>query len=375
MVSFTRPRRGCSRMEETRRVVTVDGEGAIELAEEPVPEPGAGEVLVDVEASLVTPGSGAAPVARRRQDPDPDREPRRRGYQAAGRVAGLGEGVDRFAVGDRVACMGSGYAYHADAVVVPANLTVALPSGVSYEAGAFNHLAATGLHAVRRGEVSVGEFVAVAGLGLVGQLTGQLAGVAGGRVAGVDLLGGRVERARAVGFDRAVRAEGGDDGSGSDVDAEDPVAAVRAFTGGRGIDCGVVAFGGEATPAFDQLVEMTRTAPDGHRYGRIVVVGGAHIEYDFPTALGNMDVRASSRPGPGYHDPEWERGAGYPTAYRGDAEWTTRRNLEESLRLMETGALEIEPLITHRLPLSEAAAGYDALIETPDEALGVAFRP
>ena len=354
-------------MADTRRVVTVDGEGTVEIVEEPVPEPGPGEVLVEVAASLVTPGSGVTPVARRREnpDPDPDRDRSRRGYQAAGRIAGLGEGVNRVAIGDRVACMGSGYAYHADAVVVPVNLTVPLPEGVSYDAGAFNHLAATGLHAVRRGDVGVGEFVAVAGLGLVGQLTGQIAGIAGGRVAGIDLLEGRVERARAVGIDRAVPAG----------DGADPVGAVREFTGGRGIDCGVVAFGGEATPAFDQLVEMTRTAPDGHRYGRIVVVGGAHIEYDFPTALGNMDVRASSRPGPGYHDEAWERGADYADTYRGDIEWTTRRNLEESLRLIDEGALSVEELITHRLPLSDAAAGYDALIETPDEALGVVFRP
>jgi len=350
---------------DERRVVTVDGEGRIGIAEEPVPDPGAGEVLVEVEASLVTPGSGAAPVARRREDPDPGAEPSKRGYQAAGRVAGLGEGVERFAPGDRIACMGSGYAYHADAVVVPQNLCVTLPGDTSYEEGAFNHLAATGLHAVRRGEVGIGEFVAVMGLGLVGNLTGQLAGIAGGRVAGVDLIGGRVERARTVGFDRAVRA-----GEGTE-----PVEAVREFTDDRGIDCGVVAFGGEATPAFDQLVEMTKEAPDGHRYGRIVIVGGAHVEYDFPTALGNMDVRASSRPGPGYHDPGWERGADYPDTYRGDAEWTTRRNLEESLRLIDEGTLDVESLITHRFPLAEAAAGYDALIETPGEALGVVFRP
>lgn len=350
-------------MDNTRRVVAVDGGGSIFVVEEQVPEPDAGEVLIAVEASLITPGSGANSVGDRREDSRPEDSRTRLGYQAAGRVVTPGAGVERFQPDDRVACMGSGYAYHADYVVVPENLCVGLPEGVSYEEGAFNHLAATGLHAIRRGEVSIGEHVAVVGLGLVGQLIGQLAEIAGAHVAGVDLLPGRVERARDMGFECVVRA------------GDDPVPAVRSFTQDRGIDCGFVAFGGEATPAFDQLVQMTRTAPDGHRYGRIVVVGGAHIEYDFPTALGNMDVRASSRPGPGYHDPEWERGGDYPDTYRGDIEWTTQRNLEESLRLVDQGDLDVESLITHRLPLSDAEVGYDALLDSPGETLGVIFKP
>lgn len=344
--------------------MTVDGEGRVYLEEEPVPEPGPGEVAVDVAATLITPGSGASTVAARREDPDPAREPKRRGYQAAGRISAVGDGVDGFAPGERVACMGSGYAYHADAVVVPENLTVGLPDGVSFEEGAFNHLAATGLHAVRRGEVGIGDHVAVMGLGLVGQLTGQLAAVAGGRVAGVDLLAGRVETAESTGFDRAVR--------GGEADAVD---ALREFTGGRGIDCGVIAFGGDGSDAFDQLVDATKEAPDGHKYGRIVVVGQAHVAADYPTTLGNMDVRAASRPGPGYHDPEWERGADYATEYRGAVEWTTRRNVAECLRLIDEGELDVESLVTHRYAFENAGEGYSALLEAPDEALGVVLSP
>ncbi len=351
-------------MDSTRRVVTVDGEGDVGLASEPIPKPAAGEVLITVNASLVSPGSGAGPVRRRRADPDPERDPLKRGYQAAGIVDTVGGDVAEFEAGDRVACMGSGYAYHADAVVVPQHLCVPLPENVSFEEGAFNHLAATGLHTIRRGEVAIGEAVAVMGLGLVGQLTGQLARIAGARPIGSDLLPGRAEVARAVGFERAVAG-------GEEALAE----AVDDVTDGRGIDCGVIAFGGDGTDAFEQLVSLARQAPDGHRYGRIVIVGGAHVAADFPTALGNMDVRAASRPGPGYHDPAWERGAAYATEYRGDAEWTTRRNLQESIRLIDTGKLDVETLITHRYPFEQAADGYDALLDRPGETLGVIFTP
>ena len=43
--------------------------------------------------------------------------------------------------------------------------------------------------------------------------------------------------------------------------------------------------------------------------------------------------------------------------------------------MIRTGALPVESLITHRYDLVDAAQGYDALFERPDEALGVIFRP
>lgn len=350
-------------MDEVRQVVTADGAGRIDLVEEPISSPGAGEVVVEVEASLITPGSGAYHVGRRRTDPDPDFEPEPQGYQAAGRVVELGPDVDALAIGDRVACMGTGYASHADYDVVPQNLCVPLPDDVTAEAGAFNHLAATGLHAIRRGDVRIGEEVALVGLGLVGLLTGQLAQIAGARVAGIELLDSRLDYADRLGFEHVIRGDSA------------PVESVRSATDGRGIDCGFLTFGGEASEAFDDLVAMMRRAPDGHQYGRIVIVGAVRLEYDFPTRLGNVDVRPSSRPGPGYHDPAWERGADYPDTVRGDIEWTTRRNIAACLRLIADGRLDVDSLITHRFPLAEAERGYEALIEDTSDALGVILEP
>lgn len=114
-----------------------------------------------------------------------------------------------------------------------------------------------------------------------------------------------------------------------------------------------------------------KTAPDTHRMGRIIIVGGAAITQHFPTALGHIDIRPSCRTGFGYHDKAYERGADYPPVI---VPWTTRRNLEEVLRLMEEGRLEVKPLITHRFKLQEAAEACDALIERPHEAIGVILQ-
>ena len=138
------------------------------------------------------------------------------------------------------------------------------------------------------------------------------------------------------------------------------------------MDAGILAFGGNGTPAFKMVVSLMKVSPDTHLMGRIVIVGGATIEHQFASGLGNLDVRSAARTGPGYHDEPWEHGADYPDVFM---QWTTKRNLEECLRFMASGDLLVEPLITHKVPLSEAPQACEDLIQRPNEALGVVFIP
>ena len=157
-----------------RLVGAIDGHGRGVAIEQEIGGPNAGQILVRVSASLISPGSELGRVPDRRQSPDPERAPRPFGYANAGTVEAVGEGVSQHQAGDRVACMGAGYAQHTDLACVPQNLCVPLPGALSFEQGAFAHLAATGLNAMRRAEPKFGENGMVAGLGLLGQLTAQL---------------------------------------------------------------------------------------------------------------------------------------------------------------------------------------------------------
>jgi threonine dehydrogenase-like Zn-dependent dehydrogenase len=231
---------------------------------------------------------------------------------------------------------------------------------VSDEEGAFNHLAATALQAIRRAEPLFGENVLVMGLGLVGQFTAQLATLNGCRVAGVDTEEGRRKVARETGVRLALSPRD-----------EDFAAQVNGLCRGHGIDAAVICFGGDATAALGQILGVMKKAPDTHQMGRIVIVGGATIQQRFPTALGNVDIRASCRTGFGYHDKAWERGADYP---RVTVPWDTQRNLEEVIRLMEEQRLHVKPLITHRFSIRQAPEACEALIERPNEALGVILK-
>jgi len=79
------------------------------------------------------------------------------GYSCAGQVIeGEGEEV-LLRPGDRVACMGSGFAVHSEYVSVPANLVASIPSGVDYAEAAFGTLASIGMQGVRRLELAPGE--------------------------------------------------------------------------------------------------------------------------------------------------------------------------------------------------------------------------
>jgi threonine dehydrogenase-like Zn-dependent dehydrogenase len=343
-----------------RRVVMLDGAGRITVEEEPCPALLPGRVLVEVRACCVSPGTELGGVPARRESPNPDLPKRAFGYSNAGVVIGRGDGCEDIPLGTPVACLGGGYALHATHALVPRNLAVPIPGGVSFEAAATNHLAATAIHAIRRGEFTLGEHIAVLGLGIVGQFSAQLATLAGAHVLAVDRLPLRL-RALSGLVERTV-----------DASTEDVVAAARELDRGHGFDGGIIAFGGDGTPALRTLAQILKRSPDTHTMGRVVIVGGARIDQVFAAALGNVDVRSSARPGPGYHDKEWEHGRDYPPVF---VEWTTRRNVEECLRFMALGKLHPEALITHRVPLTEAPAICDTLIDRPGEALGVILQP
>lgn len=346
-------------MSQTRKVVVMDSNGKIWTEEQPTPELEPGQLLIEVGASMVSPGSGLGGVKSRRANPQPNPTKRPFGYTNAGVVIDTKGDCDEFSVGDRVSGMGGGYALHATHACIPHNLCAKIPENVSDAEAASNHLAATALHAVQRGRIAIGENVVVAGLGLVGQLSCQIAQIAGAYVMGIDRFPRRVEMAQEAGVDLPIQ-----------LTDTDPVPIAEKLTGGYGMDCGIIAFGGDGTEAFRQIRGMLKTAPDTHKMGRIVIVGGATITHGYAAGLGNVDVISAARTGPGYHDEAYEHGADYPPVF---VHWPTQRNLELVLRFMSEGKLKVKPLITDTVPIDQAADACEKLIQTPGEALGVVF--
>ncbi|HET7290785.1 MAG TPA: bi-domain-containing oxidoreductase [Vicinamibacteria bacterium] len=269
------------------------------------------------------------------------------GYSCAGTVVAVGDGVDRLRVGDRVACCGAGYANHAAFNALPQNLVAPLPDAVSFEEAAFGTLGAIALQGVRRCAPALGDRVAVLGLGLIGQLTCQLLRAAGAVVIGADVRADRVRRARDLGAPDAF--------STAELDF---ARGVKDRTDGRGADAVIVTAAAADPGLLNTACEACR------RKGRVVLVGDVPIRIARDRIYAKeIDFLISTSYGPGRYDPEYEeKGHDYPFAY---VRWTENRNLEEVLRLIAAGSLDVRPLIDARYPVSEAPAAYRGLAEEP----------
>ncbi|TSE22976.1 NADPH:quinone oxidoreductase family protein [Tepidimonas aquatica] len=147
----------------------------------PTPEPGAGEVLVDIEAASLNYPDLLMIQGRYQHKPTPPFVP---GAEFAGRVRAAGPGVTQLQPGQAVACL-SGTGAFATQAVVPAALCVPLPPGMALtDAAAFIMTYATSYHALLdRGALRAGETVLVLGAaGGVGTAAIQIAKAAGARV-------------------------------------------------------------------------------------------------------------------------------------------------------------------------------------------------
>jgi L-iditol 2-dehydrogenase len=194
-----------------------------------------------------------------------------------------------------------------------------VPAHVTDLAAALVNQGALTVHAARRARLGPGASVAVYGPGLLGLLMLQVARAAG---ATTVIMVGRGQRL-------AVATELGATAI-ADYEAGDPVAGVRAATGGRGADC---VFDCSGNPAV--MGQLLRSARRGGTVALLGLAGGAVA--DLPVDLVTLDeldvlgVRSS------------------PNAY------------PAMIALLASGAVRTEPLTTHVYPLAEVAAAFGAL--------------
>ncbi|MCT8338069.1 zinc-binding dehydrogenase [Methanoculleus sp. Afa-1] len=272
------------------------------------------------------------------------------GYSSAGTVVTTGS--DEFEVGDRVACAGAGYAVHAEYVAVPKNLCVRIPDGVGFKEAAFTTVGAIAMHGVRNANVTVGENVAVIGLGLIGLLTVQILKAAGCRVIGIDIDPEKLALARDLGADVASNYDG----------LFERVRALSPF----GADAVVITAATRSSAPIEAAGRLVRSQ------GRVVVVG--NVGMDVPRDVfyeKEAEVVVSRSYGPGRYDRNYEeRGIDYPIYVR----WTEKRNMEAFLELVRQKKIDLDRLITHTFPLDEAPGAYDLINTGKERFIGVLLQ-
>jgi len=198
-------------------------------------------------------------------------------------------------------------------------------------------IASTGISAAERADVRIGETVAVFAQGPIG-----LCATAGARlmgaslVIGVDSIHERLHLARAMGADEVI-----------DFTQEDPVAAIKRLTDGRGVDVAIEALGRQET--FQACLEATRPG------GRISSLGVYDGKLEIPVesyvyGIGDKQIFSTLCPG-------------------------GKERMRKLMEMVRHGRLDLSPLITHRFRLAEIEAAYELFGNQRDQVVKVAITP
>lgn len=343
------------------RAVTFQAPGEVRVDERPDPElESRGDAIVRVEASGICGSDLHIYHGRVKIEPGFTI-----GHEFVGTVVAAGDDVTRVKVGDRVlgcyhsACGTCFYclrsAYHkcdrmrvfghgallgglqgtqADLTLVPmANMTLRpVPEGVSDDVALFaGDVMGTGYHAIAEANIAPGDSVAVLGLGPVGLCAAQVALADGASpVLAIDTVPQRLETARAFGATPVHLTD------------EKPRDVVRELTGGRGVDAAIDAVG--HPDAFDLAIRLARKA------GTVVAIG----VYAEPAQvhMGLIWIKAL-------------------TLRSGHA--NVIGHVDRVLAMLQAGSVDPTPLVTHHMPLDDAAEAY--AVYDRREALKIVLQP
>ncbi|TVR51331.1 MAG: theronine dehydrogenase [Puniceicoccaceae bacterium] len=329
-----------------RTVLEFTGARELRWTEEPIPSLQPGEVLVRTTRTLISTGTESICYTRNfapgTHFDNWVRYPFRSGYLQAGVVEAVGDGVESLAVGDRVATRGG----HASHVVCPALRAWKIPEGVSDEAAAWTGLGKITQVGIRAAEHRLGDAVVVIGLGLLGQLVVQYAVLGGARlVVAVDPAPERLEWIRSPRVTKLA------------LGVDEAAAEIAALTAGRMADVVYDVTGHHAV--------FAKALPLARDFGTVVVLGDTgqpHLQTLSPDVIrrGLRIVGAHDN-----HAPQQEINPGI---------WTDRRMCELFLHYLATGQIEVEPLITHRVPPARAKEIFDYLQTDREKVMGVVFE-
>ncbi len=322
------------------------GESEVEVREFAKPEPGVGEVLIEMKSAGLC-GSDLHKYHSDRAWAE-EREGMIAGHEPAGVVAELGHGVDNVLVGDRVSVyhsLGCGDCPYclsgepvfcadegafgrtqdgslADFMLAPARHCLPLPDDISFDVGtALACTACTAFAAVQKLPVRAGDSVAVFGLGPVGLTALLMAQAMGCRGIGVEVSGYRIDLAKCLGCDVLVNAQEGD-----------APEAIMELTDGRGAK-GILECSGSA-------VARTQTAEAAAKRGHIVIVGAGADEVTF----------------------EQRKVLSKALTIQGNAVFSMQAYFE-AVEFLRRHQLPLDDMVTHRFAIEQAPEAF-ALFDT-----------
>lgn len=320
--------------------------GQVDVCEEDVTPPQAGEILCQSEESLISIGTETYCL---RGDFDPGtnwaswvKYPFRPGYSTAARVVEVGKGVTDIKEGARVFV----WAPHQQSFKVRADQAIPIPDSVSSGEATWGCLACTAQLAVRRAQLQMGETVGVVGLGMLGQLVTQYLLICGARkILAIDPVQGRLDMAKAHGATHILN-----------MDTKSACPKVEEITGGRMLDAVWDVTGHPAV--LSSCVQLL------HPLGRVVLTGDTpnpNQQYLGPGVLSNSISVL------GVHG-----GVSAPH-YSAFTPWTRAEITALFYEYLLQGRMRVRDLITQSYSPADAPQVYAALVQDRAKAMGTIF--
>lgn len=265
------------------------------------------------------------------------------GYEEVGEIVETGGAVSRVRAGDRVWGTWGHKSTHVAEESWAADRI--LPSHLDPLCGIYSHIGAVALTAVLDADIHVGEYVAVFGLGVAGQIVTRLARLNGATVIAVDAIPGRLDLARTGGADYLINFR-----------EQDPAEAVKAITGNRGADVSI-----EITGFYAALQDAIRATA----YNSRVVCSGFFQGEGQGLFLGEefhhnrIQVICSQI-----------SGVGPALSQR----WNRLRLNRTIMELQAGGRLDLVSLVSRIYPAGEAAEAFRTLDEDPAAAMQLVLK-
>jgi NADPH:quinone reductase-like Zn-dependent oxidoreductase len=322
------------------------GPEVLQVQERPDPPVGPGEVRIAVRAAGI---NFADTLARTGLYPDSPKVPCVVGYEVAGEVESVGDGVESVKVGDRV-LGGTRFNGQAELVTVREDMIYELPKELSFEQGAafpVNYATAQAGLVVMAG-LKEGERVLIhAAAGGVGISAIQIAKLIGAEIFGTASAS-KHDAIREQGVDHAI-----------DYRSQDFAEEVRRITGGEGID---VAFDALGPSSFRKDYDLLRSG------GRLVMYGASEVQSgesrSIPTALRTLARSPfSSMP--------WWKGLGVMNENKGVFGlnmlhwWDTEGNLDRAIDPLIAGLRsgDLKPVVAEAFPFDRAPDAHRFIAE------------
>ena len=339
------------------------GKEDVRLQEVPVPEIGAGEVLIRVHTCGIC-GTDLKKIATGSHS-----APRIFGHEMAGNIVAVGDGVSDFKTGDRVMVFhhipcgecyycrhkvfaqcpvykkvgatagfepsGGGFAEYVRAMDwIVRKGVVKIPDGVSYEQASFIEPVNTCMKAIEALRIESGEVALVIGQGPIGIILAALAKRAGATVVTSDLYPRRLKISESFGLRYNV-----------DASQSDPLSLIRELTEGRGADVVILATPGNRLirPAMDAARPGGRVMLFAQTQRSEAGIDPSAVCVDEKTLLGSYSASVDLQ--------------------------------DENVQLVFSGEIDFARLVTHRFPLQQAVEALHLASHPGPDSMKVIIQP